>query len=205
MDPPPMVAAYSVPATEAFPLLQSSVTTTHRSTAVDREVLADSCLLSMIFNVLWLVFGGGLIVTVLYFVLGLLFFLTIVGAPCGCQLWKLARLAFFPFGNSIESYTKGHSQRRQPSACSGCLPLLANAVFFPVSAVLLLFHLLAGLACACTIFGLPFAYAHLKLGSLALCPFGREIVDGAHATTTTTTTTTTITTALMEDGGGLGV
>ena len=60
--------------------------------------------MSVVLNVVWIVFGGGIPISILYFVAGLLFCVTIVGIPCGLQLFKLAFLALFPFGNSIERY-----------------------------------------------------------------------------------------------------
>ena len=38
-------------------------------------------------------------------------------------------------------------------------------------------HLLSALACAVTIIGIPFAWQHVKLAALALCPIGKTIVD----------------------------
>lgn len=52
-------------------------------------------------NVLWLVLGGLLIAQIYYFV-GLLMCITIVGIPWGMQHFKLAIGSIFPFGKKIQ-------------------------------------------------------------------------------------------------------
>ena len=51
-------------------------------------------------NILWLVLGG-LIVSLYYFIVGVLFCITIIGIPFGIQHFKMALLAFVPFGKKI--------------------------------------------------------------------------------------------------------
>ena len=52
-------------------------------------------------NILWFIFGG--CVSGLGWVLaGLLWCITIIGAPIGHQCFKLAKLSFFPFGKTVE-------------------------------------------------------------------------------------------------------
>ncbi len=62
-----------------------------------------------VMNVLWLIFGG-LPAAVLYFVLGTVMLLTVVGAPLALQLYKIATFNLAPFGAEIVrpgEYTKG--------------------------------------------------------------------------------------------------
>jgi uncharacterized membrane protein YccF (DUF307 family) len=150
----------------------------------------------MALNLAWLCCGGGLLVAALYLVSGCVLCLTIFGIPFGLQLFKLAHLAIFPFGNSIENHYKlvhdgGHGDvdGGAASCCYSLVMCLANLVFLPVSLLLLLIHLVAGLALACSIVGLPFAYAHMKLASLAVCPFNKEVQPSGITTRVTSTTT----------------
>ena len=53
-------------------------------------------------NILWLVLGG-LIVSLYYFLVGILFCITIIGIPFGIQHFKLSLLALVPFGKEIVS------------------------------------------------------------------------------------------------------
>lgn len=56
--------------------------------------------LSIFFNIVWILLAGWEI-AVAHFVLGLFFCITIIGIPFGKQHFKLALLAFLPFGNRI--------------------------------------------------------------------------------------------------------
>lgn len=51
-------------------------------------------------NILWLVLGGFL-VTVVYYLVGLLMCITLVGIPWGLQHFKMAIAVIFPFGKEI--------------------------------------------------------------------------------------------------------
>ena len=51
-------------------------------------------------NIFWLVFGG-IIVAIIYYIVGLLMCVTIVGIPFGVQLFKMALSSIFPFGRVI--------------------------------------------------------------------------------------------------------
>ena len=52
-------------------------------------------------NVLWLVFGG-ILTAVEYMIASLLMMITIVGIPFGMQTMKMAGLALWPFGTTID-------------------------------------------------------------------------------------------------------
>lgn len=55
---------------------------------------------SLILNIIWLIFSG-IPMAVEQFTIGLIFCITIIGIPFGIQFFKLARLAFMPFGAQI--------------------------------------------------------------------------------------------------------
>ena len=115
-------------------------------------------------NLLWAILGGGLLCALQYLLAGLVCCLTIVGIPFGLQCFKVAGLALFPFG---KDFTTG--DRGVVSFGFNILWLLFAGIWIFLS------HLALGLACAVTIIGIPFAYQHLKLGMLALAPFGARI------------------------------
>ena len=58
--------------------------------------------LAGIMNVIWW-FVGGFAIVLTHLVLGLLFYITIIGIPFGNQHFKLAYLALFPFGTTLYS------------------------------------------------------------------------------------------------------
>ncbi len=117
-------------------------------------------------NVIWLVFGG-IIISIEYLVSSLLLIATIIGIPFGLQTLKLAVLALWPFGSEI----------RMKPGNPGCLSTIMNVIWFIIGGIWIsLTHVIFGILFAITIIGIPFALQHFKLASLALTPFGREIL-----------------------------
>jgi len=118
-------------------------------------------------NVLWLIFGG-IIIAIEYFISSILLMVTIIGIPFGVQTLKLGILALWPFGK-----TTVQSQRS-----SGCLYMLFNIIWIFIGGIwIALSHLIFGVILYITIIGIPFGNQHFKLASLALTPFGRDIIN----------------------------
>ena len=68
--------------------------------------------MSVIGNILWFIFAG-FWQGVSWCLVGLVWCITIVGIPVGTQCFKMAGLAFFPFGKEVEYL------RRGPALCLG--------------------------------------------------------------------------------------
>lgn len=116
-------------------------------------------------NLLWLVLGG-LIVALYYYLMGLLFCITIIGIPFGVQLFKIGTFALWPFGHEV---TSGPND-------SGCLAIIMNVIWIIFGGVeIALTHLTFGVICCITIIGIPFGLQHFKMALLALVPFGKTI------------------------------
>ena len=125
--------------------------------------------MNLLGNIVWLLLGG-LAVAVEYFVSGLALCLTIVGIPFGIQALKLGLLALLPFGQTSVRTDQG----------TGCLYTLMNVIWFCRGGIGSgLTHLLFGALLFITIVGIPFGRQHFKLMSMALTPFGRNIVPTA--------------------------
>ncbi|HPU01235.1 MAG: YccF domain-containing protein [Firmicutes bacterium] len=56
--------------------------------------------LATVFNIVW-IFTGGIVVSLTHLLLGLLLAVTVVGIPFAKQHFKLASLAFTPFGKAV--------------------------------------------------------------------------------------------------------
>ncbi len=126
--------------------------------------------MTLLLNILWAIFGGGVVIALHYLVGGLILCLTIVGIPFGVQCFKLARLGLFPFGMAIVD--------DRTSIAQGPLGLVMNVVWIVFGGLsLFVSHVVLGLALAATIIGIPFAVQHLKLAVLSLVPFGRRVVE----------------------------
>lgn len=116
-------------------------------------------------NILWLILGG-LIIAVIYYLVGLLMCITIVGIPFGLQLFKLGTYALSPFGHEL---VNGPNE-------PGCLSTVMNLIWillgcWEVAAI----HLFFGLLCCITIIGIPFGMQHFKMALNSIFPFGKEI------------------------------
>jgi uncharacterized membrane protein YccF (DUF307 family) len=121
-------------------------------------------LLSLILNVLWIVFGG-LVMALAWVVAALLMAVSIIGLPWVPAALRIAGYTLLPFGNRVEDRDDGP------------ISLLGNIVWFILAGWwLALGHLICALGLAVTIIGIPFAWAHLKLAGLSLAPVGKAIV-----------------------------
>jgi uncharacterized membrane protein YccF (DUF307 family) len=130
--------------------------------------------MSLILNILWLIFGG-FFMAVGWFVAGVILAFTIVGLPWSLACFRMAKLAFFPFGSRVvntEDYA-GYGD-----IGTGPLGSVGNIIWFIFAGVwIAIGHLFCAFACAITIIGIPFALQHLKLAGLALAPIGKTVVD----------------------------
>lgn len=118
-------------------------------------------------NILWLLFGG-ILIAVEYLISSLLLMITIVGIPFGMQTLKMASLALWPFGREV----------RSGSRSDGCLYVLMNVLWILLGGIwICLSHLVFGAVLCITIIGIPFGLQHFKLASVALMPFGKDIVE----------------------------
>jgi uncharacterized membrane protein YccF (DUF307 family) len=123
--------------------------------------------MSILGNLVWLIFGG-IIIAIEYFIGSILLMITIVGIPFGIQTLKMGALAIWPFGRD----TRVHAR------ASGCLYILMNLLWLLCGGVwIALTHALFGLLLCITIIGIPFGLQHFKLTAVALNPFGRDIVN----------------------------
>jgi len=118
-------------------------------------------------NLLWIFLGGGLFLFLEYLFGGVVLCMTIVGIPFGIQCIKLSLLALLPFGKDVV-------QRERPI---GCLSTIMNLLWIVFGGIwIALTHLIFAILCAITIIGIPFAKQHMKLASLSLTPFGKDVV-----------------------------
>jgi uncharacterized membrane protein YccF (DUF307 family) len=116
-------------------------------------------------NVIWFIFGG-FILFLEYLILGLVFFVTIIGIPFALQLWKISFMALFPFGKKVV----------QDSTSNGCSSMFLTILWFPFGLTIAVSHAIVGLIFCITIIGIPFGKQHLKLAMLAFYPFGKKVV-----------------------------
>jgi len=118
---------------------------------------------SFLGNLFWLLLGG-IVLSLIWAIIGLLLCITIIGIPFGLQCFKIAGLVLWPFGREV---TPGGF---------GMMGAIGNVIWILVCGIeLCIAHLLCGLVFCITIVGIPFGLQHFKLAKLSLIPFGADI------------------------------
>jgi uncharacterized membrane protein YccF (DUF307 family) len=125
--------------------------------------------LSLILNVLWIVFGG-VWMAAGWLIAAVIMAITIIGLPWARAALTIAIYTFLPFGHTVVD--------RPGSPVGATLGLFGNIIWLVLAGWwLALGHLITAFFLAITIIGLPFAWAHLKLAGISLWPVGKEIVS----------------------------
>jgi uncharacterized membrane protein YccF (DUF307 family) len=119
----------------------------------------------LILNILWLIFGSGIVLALMYAIAGVICFILIVTIPFGVASFRLANYSLWPFGRTLVS---------KPTA--GVASAIANVLWVVLAGWwLALSHIVAGVAQCLTIIGIPFGIANFKLVPAAFWPLGREV------------------------------
>ena len=122
--------------------------------------------MSLIGNILWILFGGGIVICFEYLVGGLILCATVVGIPFGLKCIDIGIQSLLPFGKQIVV---------EPAA-EGCVTTGLNVVWLVFAGIwIAITHVALALALAVTIIGIPFAIQHLKLAVISLTPFGKSL------------------------------
>ena len=119
--------------------------------------------MNFIGNIIWLLFGG-IIAAILWFTVGLILCISIIGIPFGVQCFKISTFVLWPFGKEIELGNFG---------VGGLIFNIIWIIFFGWEFAIA--HLVIGAIFCVTIVGIPFGIQHLKFAKLGLMPFGARI------------------------------
>jgi uncharacterized membrane protein YccF (DUF307 family) len=130
-------------------------------------------LLSLLLNVLWII-TGGIWMAVGWLIAMVIMAITIIGIPWARAAYNIAIYTFLPFGRTVLPREEVTGE----DLGTGPLGFLGNLIWLVLAGWwLALGHLIAAVALAITIIGIPFAWAHLKLAGLSLWPIGRVVVN----------------------------
>jgi uncharacterized membrane protein YccF (DUF307 family) len=122
-------------------------------------------IVTLLGNIIWLILGG-LLISIVYFLGGLVFCVTIVGIPFGLKLFALGRAVLSPFGKEVKPTPGG----------SGMIATIFNILWLVLFGwEIALAHFLGGLLYAITIIGIPIAKQHFKLAKVGLFPFSYKL------------------------------
>ncbi len=124
-------------------------------------------------NILWFIFGG-VWMGMHWWLAGLLCFISILGIPWGRACFVIGLFAFCPFGKVAIDRDLLSGQK---DIGTGFWGAVGNILWLPFVGIwIALGHLGWAIICALTIIGIPFAWQHIKLAALTLCPIGKTIV-----------------------------
>jgi uncharacterized membrane protein YccF (DUF307 family) len=129
--------------------------------------------LSFLLNLSWIIFGG-LWMAAGWVIAAIIMAITIIGLPWAWAAFNIASYTLLPFGRKAVSRTEyfGGSD-----IGTGLFGLIGNIIWLVLAGWwLALGHLITAIVLACTIIGIPFAWAHVKLAGIALWPIGKAIV-----------------------------
>ena len=124
----------------------------------------------LLLNVIWFIFGGGVISWALWILLGGLLFITVVGIPFAYAAFRIAGYAAFPFGKRLVDIRDLGESRVVGTGLANFLWIILAGVWLAIS------HLLAGISLCVTIIGIPFGIAHFKLAGVCFAPLGKTSV-----------------------------
>lgn len=117
--------------------------------------------MKLIGNIIWFIFGG-FIISLIWFLLGVIFCVIIIGIPLGLQCFKFAKLTLWPFGKKVDSDFMKH-------------PIL-NIIWIIIAGwAMFINSIILGTLFCLTVFGIPFGLQWFKIAILSLMPFGTEI------------------------------
>lgn len=131
-------------------------------------------LFRLLFNILWFVMGG-FIMGLMWWLVGLVCFVSIIGIPFGRSCFVIGEMAFWPFGQDA---VNRRYINRYDDLGTGALGSLGNIIWFLLFGIwLAIGHLCHAVGCFITIIGIPFGLQHLKLAMLTLTPIGKTVVS----------------------------
>ena len=122
-------------------------------------------------NLLWFVFGGGIISWLLWILLGLLMAITIIGIPFANAAFRISGFAAFPFGKELIDCRLIGEKRIVGTSFVNFLWVIFAGLWLAISPAL------AGISCCLTIIGIPFGLAHFKLAGVCFAPLGKTPVS----------------------------
>jgi uncharacterized membrane protein YccF (DUF307 family) len=123
---------------------------------------------ALILNVLWFIFGGGLLAWILWVLLGGLLYITIIGIPFGIAAFRIAGFAAFPFGKELVDSRALGEERIMGTTLANFLWIILAGIWLAIS------HIMVGAGLCLTIIGIPFGFAHFRLASVCFAPLGKK-------------------------------
>ena len=124
----------------------------------------------LLLNILWFIFGGGILAWILWIFLGCLLSITIIGIPFGLAAFRIAGFAAFPFGKELVDSRALGEKRITGTGLANFLWIILAGIWLGIS------HIIAGVSLCLTIIGIPFGFAHFRLAGVCFAPLGKKSI-----------------------------
>ena len=121
-------------------------------------------------NILWFVFGGGIIAGLSWLLVGLVLASTVVGIPFAVAAFRIAGFAAFPFGRELVDARMVGEERIFGTGLANLLWIVLAGIWLTIG------HVFLGVFFCLTLIGIPFGLAHFKLASVSFAPLGKRVV-----------------------------
>ena len=131
--------------------------------------------MAFIGNLLWFIFGGGILLGLLWFLVGCIWCVTIIGFPIGIACIRIAGFAFFPFGKELVPAEWVGEKRIVGTGLMNFIWCILSGLWLAIA------HIFVGIADCLTIIGIPFGLANFKIAVAAFAPLGKRTVTKAVA------------------------
>jgi len=130
-------------------------------------------------NLLWFVFGG-FILGIAWYIIGFVFYISIIGVPIGRACFEFAKLSMLPFGKEVirETELKG---KQNVSGVKKIFHLIINIVWIPIGIIFTLIYFTLGFLSFITIIGIPIGIVYVRMGKFLLFPIGARVVSKKQA------------------------
>ena len=126
--------------------------------------------MALLGNILWFVFGGGIVAALSWLLTGLVLAITVVGIPFAVAAFRIAGFAAFPFGRELVDARAVGEERILGTGLSNLLWIVLAGIWLTIG------HVVLGVGYCLTIIGIPFGLAHFKLASVSFAPLGKRVV-----------------------------
>jgi uncharacterized membrane protein YccF (DUF307 family) len=123
--------------------------------------------MTLLLNILWFLFGGGILSWALWMLAGCLLFITIIGIPFAYAAFRIAGFAAFPFGKKLVDARDIGKTRIFGTGLANFLWIIFAGIWLALS------HIIAGATLCLTIIGIPFGFAHFRLAQVCFAPLGK--------------------------------
>ena len=127
-------------------------------------------------NILWHFPFFGFINAILVYLLGLLFTITVVGAPIGLGLLEFGKFLFWPFGNAMVSKNDLNVEQNKAWKTYSTIIMI---IYFPFGLFLMICAIFQVIALFISIFGIPAGLVVAKSLTTYLNPVNKKCVPSA--------------------------